>query len=267
MGRRNVTRYGMAFPIETLQQVQGFFWIFLRVGVLFFLLPFFGARNIPTLWKAGLTVVTSLVLFPVVPPPPAFPQTILEVIMGIASEVLMGFVLALGVKMLLAAVELAGQFMGFQMGFNMASAMDPETGGQSTVISQFLYLFTVLIFFSVNGHHMFIRALAASFYKVPPDSFHLNAPLVGALVKVSSEMFVIALKMAAPIMVALFLSNVCLGVVARTVPQVNVLMIGLPLNIFLGMILFSMVLLNLSPLLEDLVHKIGEALLGMLQMM
>jgi flagellar biosynthetic protein FliR len=257
----------MAFSIETIQQVQGFFWIFVRVGALFFLLPFFGARNIPALWKAGLSLVTALVLFPVVPPPPAFPRTVLEVIMGMASEVLLGFVLAIGVKMLFAAVELAGQFMGFQMGFNMASAMDPETGGQSTVISQFLYLFTILIFFSVNGHHMFIRALAASFYKVPPDSFRLNTPVVGALVRVSSDMFLIAIKMAAPIMVALFLSNLCLGIVARTVPQVNVLMIGFPLNIFLGMILFSLVILNLSPFLVDLVKKMGVVMMGVIQLM
>lgn len=257
----------MTFPLESIQQVQGFFWIFVRVGALFFLLPFFGARNIPFLWKAGLSLVTALILFPVVPPPPAFPRTTLGVIMGIASEVLLGFVLAIGVKMLFAAVELAGQFMGFQMGFNMASAMDPQTGGQSTVISQFLYLFTILIFFSVNGHYMFIRALAASFYKVPPDSFHLTTPVVGALVKVSSDMFVIALKMAAPILVALFLSNLCLGIVARTVPQVNVLMIGFPLNICLGMILLSLVILNLSPFLVDLVRKMGETLMGVLQLM
>lgn len=257
----------MAFPIETIQQVQGFFWIFVRVGALFFLLPFFGARNIPALWKAGLSLITALILFPVVPPPPAFPRTVLEVLMGISSEILLGFVLAIGVKMLFSAVELGGQFMGFQMGFNMASAMDPETGGQSTVISQFLYLFTILIFFSVNGHHMFIRALAGSFYKVPPDSFRLTAPVVGALVRVSSDMFVIALKMAAPIMIALFLSNLCLGVIARTVPQVNVLMIGFPVNIFLGMILFSLLMLNLSPFLVDLVRKMGEAMMAVIQLM
>ena len=257
----------MFFPVESIQQVQGFFWVFIRVGVLFFLLPFFGARNIPAMWKVGFSLLTALILFPVVPPPPAFPRTILEVVLGVASEVLLGFVLAIGVRMLFAAVELAGQFIGFQMGFNMASAMDPETGGQSTVMSQFLYLFTILIFFSLNGHHMFIRALAASFYKVPPDSFHLNTSVVGALVKVSGDMFLIAIKMAAPIMIALFLSNLCLGIVARTVPQVNVLMIGFPLNIFLGMILFSLLLLNISPFLADLVRKMGEVLMGVLQLM
>ena len=254
----------MVFPLESIQQVQGFFWVFVRIATLFFLLPFFGAKNIPNMWKAGISLIMALILFPVVPPPPAFPRTVPEVVMGVASEVLLGFVLAIGVKMLFAAVELAGQFMGFQMGFNMASAMDPETGGQSTVMSRFLYLFTILIFFSVNGHHMFIRALAASFYKVPPDSFHLTTPAVGALVKVSSDMFLIALKMAAPILIALFLSNLCLGIVARTVPQVNVLMIGFPLNILLGMILFSLVLMNLSPFLMDLFRRMGGLLMGII---
>jgi flagellar biosynthesis protein FliR len=257
----------MNLPIENIQQIQGFFWIFVRVGVLFFMLPFFGARGMPSLWKAGISLLTAVILTPVVPPPPSFPATNLEVFLGLASEALLGFVLAMGVKMLFAAVELAGQFIGFQMGFNMASAMDPQTGGQSTAMSQFLYLFTILIFFSVNGHHLFIRALASSFYKVPPNGFHLKANLVGGLIQVSSDMFLIALKMAAPIMIALFLSNLCLGIVARTVPQVNVLMIGFPLNICLGMILFALLLLNLSPFFVDLVRKMGESMMGLVQLM
>jgi flagellar biosynthesis protein FliR len=257
----------MTLPIENIQQIQGFFWIFIRVGVLFFMLPFFGASGMPSLWKAGVSLLMAAILTPVVPPPPSFPTTNLAVVMGLASEALLGFVLAMGVKMLFAATELAGEFIGFQMGFNMASAMDPQTGGQSTVMSQFLYLFTILIFFSVNGHHMFIRALASSFYKVPPNGFYLKASLVGAVVQLSGDMFLIALKMAAPIMIALFLSNLCLGIVARTVPQVNVLMIGFPLNICLGMILFAILLLNLSPFFVDLVRKMGESMMGLVRLM
>lgn len=257
----------ITIPLETVRQVQGFFWIFTRVGVLFFFLPFFGGKGMPAMWKVGISLLTALILTPVVPPPPVFPQTNLQVIMGIASEALMGFILAFGVKMLFAAVELAGEFIGFEMGFNMASAMDPQTGGQSTVISRFLYLLTVLIFFSINGHYMFIQALAASFYKVPPGGFFLKASLVEALIQVSSDMFLIALQMAAPIMVALFLSNLCLGIVARTVPQVNVLMVGFPLNICLGMIVFALLLLNLSPFFVDLVHRMGILVTGLVQMM
>ncbi len=238
-----------------------------RVSVLFFLLPFFGARNVPALWKAGISLLLAVLLTPLVPSPPPFPATALGTAVGLASEILLGFSIALGVRIILGSVQLAGQFMGFQMGFNMASAMDPETGGQSVVISQALHLFTVLVFFSVNGHHLFIRALSESFDRVPPGSFFLTPGLVNALVALSNEMFVIALKLAAPIIIALFLSNLCLGIVARTVPQVNILMVGFPLNICLGLIFLGIVIANLGPFLTDLVGDMARSVLGLLRLM
>ena len=257
----------MPFPLESLEQMQGFFWIFIRVSVLLFLLPLFGARGIPNMWKVGFSMVMALVLAPVAPQPEVLPETVLEVCLGMASEVVMGLILALGVNLLLSSVQLGGQFLGFQMGFNMASVMDPQTGSQSSVISQFLYIFTILVFFSVNGHHLFISALAASFQVVPPCMFRFHASLFTLLVKASSDMFIIALKLAAPIMIALFLSNLCLGIVARTVPQVNILMIGFPVNIGLGMILLGLTLSNLSPFLVELSRQMGQLFLGMLRLM
>lgn len=257
----------MPFPLESLAQMQGFFWIFIRVSILFFMLPLFGAKGIPAMWKIGFSFLMAFVLTPVAPRPPAFPQSLFGVAAGVLSEALLGFIMALGVRLLFTSIELGGQFLGFQMGFNMASVMDPQTGGQSSVISQFLYIFAVLVFFVVNGHHLFIMALAQSFQVVPPNTFHLGAPLCNLLIKISGEMFVIGLKLAAPIMIALFLSNLCLGIVARTVPQVNILMIGFPVNIGLGMILLGVVLNNLSPFLVNFTREIGQALQGMLQLM
>ena len=257
----------MPFPLESLEQMQGFFWVFMRVSIIFFLLPLFGARGIPAMWKIGLSLIVAIILTPVVPLPRTFPETAPEVLLGIFSEAIMGLILVFGVKMLFASVQLAGQFMAFQMGFAMARAMDPVTGTQSTALSQFLYLFTVLIFFTIDGHHLFIRALASSFYAVPPNSFSLNPSLLHVLIKTSSQMFLIALKIAAPIMIALFLSNLCLGIVARTVPQVNILMIGFPVNICLGLILFGLILTNLHPFIRDLTKMMGEVLFRMIQLM
>jgi flagellar biosynthetic protein FliR len=253
--------------MESLDQLQGFFWIFIRIGIFLSFLPFFSARGIPAMWKVGLSFILAVVLIPVVPPPSSLPKTALEVILGVGSEILLGMVLALSVRVLLTSVQMAGQFLGFQMGFNMASTMDPVSGGQSIVVSQALNLVTVLLFFSINGHHMFIKALASSFHVVPPNAFYLNSSVVFAVLKISSEMFVIALKIAAPIMIALFLSNICLGIVARTVPQVNILMVGFPLNICLGLILFIIVLNNLGPFFEGLVRRMGEVMMGLLRIM
>ncbi len=253
--------------MESFEQLQGFFWILVRVSVLFFLLPLFGARGIPSLWKAGLSMVVAIVLTPVVPPPSIFPETAPEIIIGVASEALMGLVLVTVILMFFATVQLAGQFMSFQMGFSMAQAMDPQTGVQSTVITQFLYLFTMLLFFSINGHHMFIRAMANSFYVVPPNSFSFNAAISGEIVRISSDMFLVGVRIAAPIMVSLFLSNLCLGIVARTVPQINILMVGFPINLSIGLVLFSLLLLNFFPMLEEITLSMGKSLSHLIGLM
>jgi len=255
----------MPIPLETLDQLQGFFWIFIRVGALVFMLPLFGATGIPSLWKVGFSFLLAIIIVPLVPMPHTFPESDLELLLGVGSEILISFLLAILAKLFFASVQLAGQFLGFQMGFNVASVMDPQTGGQSTVISQFLYMFMILLFFSINGHYLFIRALAESFQAIPPLSFHLSPSMMKVLVKISGEMFLIAIKMAAPILVALFLSNLCLGIVARTVPQVNILMIGFPLNIALGMILLGVTLNNLSPFLAGLIRRMGSVLMGVLR--
>jgi len=257
----------MPFPLESLEQMQGFFWVLIRVSIILFLMPIFGAKGVPHMWKVGLSLIIAIILTPVVPLPKSFPETTPEVILGIFSEVIMGLIMVFVVKVLFASVQLAGQFMVFQMGFGMARAMDPVTGVQSTALSQFLYLITILVFFALDGHHLFIRALATSFYSVPPNSFSLNPSLSHVLVKTSSEMFLIALKIASPVMVALFLSNLCLGIVARTVPQVNILMVGFPINIGLGLIIYGLILRNLSPFLFDLTKRIGEVLSDVIHLM
>lgn len=257
----------MLLPLESIESMQGFFWVLIRISIIFFLMPLFGARGVPTIWKAGLSFVIAIILTPLVPAPEAYPETMIQVSTGVICEVLMGLILALSVKMLLSAVQMAGQFMSFQMGFAMARSMDPQTGVQSTVLSQFLYMLTILILFSINGHHMFIQALASSFEVVPPNSFTFDPSIAGVVIKVSSQMFLIGIKIAAPIMVALFLSNLCLGIVARTVPQVNILMIGFPINITIGLILFGLIIVNVSPLLKDLIRNMGEVLMRLINLM
>ena len=257
----------MPFPIETFEQMQGFFWVFVRVSVLVFLLPLFGARNFPTLWKAGLSFVLAVLLTPVVPPPQALPQSAPGILLGIAAEVVMGLIIVFGVRVLFASVQLDGQMMSFQMGFSMARANDPNTGVQSTALSQFLYIFTVLLFFAIDGHHLMIRGIAASFQMVPPNGISFDPSLAEAVIRITAYMFVVGLKIAAPIMIALFLSNLCLGIVARTVPQVNILMIGFPINIAIGLILFGILLTNLAPFLTGLTREMATAMIRMLRLM
>lgn len=255
----------MELPIIDAAHLQTFFWALLRVSIIIFMLPFFGARGLPSLWKVGFAMVLTISMLPVIPQT-RLPSNTLDFLLLVISEVIIGFTLALGVRFLLASVQLAGQFLGFQMGFNMASVMDPQTGGQSSVMSQFLYLLTVLVFFSIDGHHAFIRAIAYSFKIIPPNGFSGSPALYSTVVRVSAEMFVIALKLAAPILIALFLCNLGLGIVARTVPQINILMVGFPINIGLGLILLGVMMNSLSPFLVALVRQMAQVLVRLIQL-
>lgn len=245
----------MPLPFESYAQLQGFFWVFIRISVIIFFLPLIGARGIPTVWKIGFSLILSLLLFPQISLPKTYPQTTPDLLLGIASEVLFAFVLVFGVRILLAAVQMAGQYMGFQMGFSMARVLDPNEGAQSETLSEFLYVFVVLIFFTIDGHHLFIRALVTSFEEVPIHSFSLRPDIYDLMLKASGQMFVISVKIAAPVIITLFLANLCLGIVARTVPQVNILMIGFPINIFLGLAIFMLVLIGIVPLIRDLARE------------
>ncbi len=257
----------MPFELETFDQLNGFFWVFIRVSVFVFLMPLFGARGVPGLWKAGLSFVLAIVMLPVVPAPEWLPLTAPGFLLAVGSEVLMGLTAVFGVMVVFASVQLAGQIMSFQMGFSMARAIDPATGVQSTALSQFLYLFTVLLFFATDGHHTLVHAMAASFHLVPPGGMTFHPGLTEALARITARMFLAGLKIAAPIVVALFLSNLCLGIVARTVPQVNILMIGFPVNIGIGLFLFGLLLRNLAPFLTGLTREMGTAMIQLLRMM
>ena len=257
----------MTFPLESLEQVQGFFWVLMRVSIIVFLLPLFGARGVPSLWKAGISMILAIVLMPSLPPAAGYPETAVEIIIAFLSEAIMGLILALTVRMFFTSIQMAGHFMSFQMGFSMARAIDPQAEVQDSVLTELMYILTILMFFTMNGHHIFLRALASSFQTVPPGGATFDNSIAGILVNISGEMFLIGLKLAAPMIIALFLSNLCLGIVARTVPQVNILMVGFPVNICIGLVFLIFTFSNMTPFLEDLFGKIGEAMTALIRLM
>jgi len=239
----------------------------MRVGIIIFLLPLFGARGVPVLWKIGLSMILAIVMMPLVPAAVRYPETAPEIIISFASEAIMGFILALTMRMFFTSVQMAGSFISFQIGFSMAKAMDPQAEVQDSVLTEFLYILTILFFFTMDGHHMFIRALASSFQIVPPNAITFDSSIGGILVKLSGEMFLVGVKLSAPLILALFLSNLCLGIIARTVPQVNILMVGFPVNLVVGFIFLIMVIGNMNPFVTQLFKKMGEALTGLIRLM
>ncbi len=173
---------------------------------------------------------------------------------------MIGFLLGLSIRLIFAGIQLAGEFIGFQMGFGMAHVIDPQSGTDTTLIAQFHYLLGLLIFLSIDGHHWFLKALVRSFDLLSPGEFSLQKEFFPWFMGLCGKMFLTAIKIIAPVMVILILVQIAMGLVAKTVPQVNVLLSSFPLTISLGLIVLGLSIELLWPYLRNLFNESGKGL-------
>ncbi|MBI5233274.1 MAG: flagellar biosynthetic protein FliR [Deltaproteobacteria bacterium] len=219
-----------------------FIFVFIRTMSVVAAIPFFSGRTVPLQVRMGLALSLAVFFIPVVGVTATLPSDPASLALGIAREALIGISLGMTVKFVFAGVELAGQLAGMQMGFALANVLDPQTNSQLSVVSQFTNILAIFLFFSLDMHLMFIAALKESFDFIPPYGFLVTEKVVDGLFSMSSGIFSLALKLAAPVVVAVFLANIAMGVLARTVPQLNVFVVGFPITITLGLfiMIFSM---------------------------
>jgi flagellar biosynthetic protein FliR len=180
------------------------------------------------------------------------------------SELMIGFLLGFSVRLIFAGLQLAGELAGFQMGFGMARVMDPQSGAESTVVTEFYYLIGLLLFLAVDGHHWFFKALAQSFHLLGPGEFQPREGLVQLFIRLSGRMFVLAIKIVAPILVIMMLVQIALGIIARMIPQVNLLMSSFPVTISLGLIFLGLSMDLFWPALKNLMDESGRGLVSTL---
>lgn len=215
----------------------------------------------PNLLKISLMLAVSLLLLPLVKIDlRLFPSDPYQFGLFMIAELMVGFVLGLSINLIFAGIQLAGELAGYQMGLAMATILDPQSGMDTTLIAQFYYLLGLLIFLSIDGHHWFFRALFQSFSVLSPGEFHLKMGLYHHFLKLSAKMFIIAIKMIAPIMAVLIFTQIALGMIAKMVPQLNVLMTSFPLTICLGLIFLGLSIELLIPLLKYLFEEASRGL-------
>jgi flagellar biosynthetic protein FliR len=249
-----------------LPQLQVFFFIFLRVGAILMTIPIFKSKSIPVLFKAGLALAASMALFPILNLK-AFPvfTNVISFGIGAIGEILLGITIGLAVNLIFAGIQLAGQLAGYQMGLALANVMDPNSRIQIPLLAQFNQMFALLIFLSLNAHHWFFRALAESYRLVPPFDFQFSNSLMQQIVHIAGSMFVIALKIGAPIIAALLLASIAFGLIARTVPQMNVFFVAMPLKIFIGLLFMGLSLPYLSAFLKQVFKGLAETIFFILR--
>jgi flagellar biosynthetic protein FliR len=228
-------------------------------------MPLLGSRNIPVLAKIGLALTVSLILLPSVKMDPAvFPQEPLSFLVLLGAEFFIGFLLGLAVKAVFAGIQMGGELVGFQMGLSLAHVIDPQTGMDSSALAQFHYFAGTLIFLAVDGHHWFFQALVQSFQTLSPGEIHLQAGLFTALTALTGAMFVIAVKLSAPVMAVLLFTQIAMGILAKAVPQVNILMTSFPITICVGLVFLGFSIDFFLPYFRSLFEETGKELTGTL---
>jgi flagellar biosynthetic protein FliR len=251
-----------------LQQLQAFFLIFLRVGAIMMTAPLFGSKNIPLLLKAGLLLSISMVLFPIINLDSIpFLTEVMPFGLGVIGEIILGVTIGLSVRLLFAGIQLAGQLAGFQMGLAIVNVMDPQTSAQVPILAQFNNLIAMMVFLAINAHHWFLRSLMESFRLVPPFNFTLNYSLVEHLMMLGGNMFIIALKIGAPIIATMLITSVALGLIARTVPQMHIFIVAMPLKILIGLLMLSLTAPYLSSFLNEVFRGLGKDIFLILKAM
>ncbi|MCE5271628.1 flagellar type III secretion system protein FliR [bacterium] len=224
----------------TLRQIEIYSIIFFRVSGVIFMLPFFGSENVPRLVRIGLALVITMVLVPTIDiARVTFPDALVPYVVMVARELLVGFVFGYIATLLFTGIQFAGDLLGFQMGLRIGNIIDPMSEEQISVIGSMQNLLAILIYLSLFWDHFLFKAMAASFQVIPLGGVVLNPRLPSELIRMSGEVFVIALKMGAPVLVAMLLADVALGFIARTAPQINVFIIGFPVKVGLGLILLG----------------------------
>lgn len=219
-----------------LERFDLFLLVLLRVGALLVVAPIFGHRHWLGRAKVGLALMVSVVLFPMVADQPLdLPTGVFAYGFLMVREVLMGVVLGFTVLLLFVGIQFAGQLAGLQMGFGIVNVIDPQSSDQVSIIGQFLNIMAILLLLTLDGHHMILSGLVASFEAIPLGGVSFHDGLMFKLMDLTAQVFVIAVKISAPILIALFLVTAAMGVLARTVPQMNVFLVGFPLQIGVGM--------------------------------
>lgn len=225
----------------SISEIVTFILVLARVGGIFTSGPIFSNSNVSPIVRITIAVSLSFVFLPMAHYD-ASHIDILPFILVIIKETLVGLVMGFLASLLFAAVQMAGGFIDLQIGFGFGNMVDPMQKEHSAVIGQFYNMCAILLFLIMNGHHMMIRGLADSFAVLPLGKMAISPDAAGGIMQTFATIFVASLKIGAPVVGAIFLTDVALGVLSRTVPQLNVLVVGMPAKMAVGFFVISAVL-------------------------
>jgi flagellar biosynthesis protein FliR len=214
-----------------------FLLILFRWAGMIMLAPVFGARGVPTMVKLSLAGSLSVIIYPLISATkPSIPNELLPYVAVVGKEIMVGLVIGFVIYALTAILQGAGQLLDFQMGFTMGASIDPVYGVQSPMMGNFQILLATMLMLSTNAHHYLIAALVKSYAYIPINPAHLPSNYL-YYAQLAEHVFSLAIQMAIPVFGALLVSDVGVGLLTRTVPQLNIFSVVFPVKIIFGFIL------------------------------
>ncbi len=194
--------------------------------------PLFGGTFAPPAPKIGLVLVLAAFMAPVIGVPTTIEAGMLLTV--VLREVLIGFGLAMAVRLLQAGAELGGYLTGFQMGLSYAALVDPQSGVRNNVLAALYGSVAVMVFLLTNAHHEVLRALASSYQALPIGGGVVDVELADMVARMFGLMFTLGVRLAAPVVITLLLVEVALGVMARVAPTLNLMVTAAPIRLLVG---------------------------------
>ena len=241
--------------------------IFVRIVTLFSVAPIFNNPVIPIQVRISMALFFSFVLFSLLKESaPNINLDFLSFVVLVMIETVVGLIIGFTMSLIFWGMQYAGELMGFDLGLNIATLYDPETGN-NPVLGRFFNYVALLIFLIINGHHFIIDAIKISYDSVPIAGFTLSADFIEKITKATSIIFIVAIKIAAPILISLFLTNISLGIMARVVPQMNIFLVGAPLKIAVGLFIISIVMPFIIVIFRKLLYNFESNVIELIRVM
>ena len=232
-----------------------FIWPLTRILGLIMVAPIFGHRAVPRRVKIGLGLFITLIVAPTMPPMPDVGLGSWHGLFILIQQLLIGIAIGFIMRIIFAAVEAAGELVGLQMGLGFASFFDPQSAGQTLVLARFLNILTALVFLSVNAHLLLIGVLVESFQSLPISTQPLSAAGFYTVASFGSTVFIMGLQLALPLIAILLMTNLALGILTRSAPQLNIFAIGFPITLGVGLIMLNLTLPYFAPQLENMIQN------------
>lgn len=242
--------------IQLYHWVASLLWPLTRILGLIGSAPLFSQANIPTTEKLGLGMLLTLIIAPNLPAIPNIDPASLPGLLILAQQLMIGVIMGFIMNIIFMAIDLTATLGSLTMGLGFASFYDPQTQGQSSAINQLFSIMTILVFFQINGHLLLITALADSFTLLPIGQWPTH-DLLWQLANWSGILFTAGLQLSLPVVTALLITNLTLGILTRAAPQLNLFGIGFPITLGVG---FTVLLLSLDYLARPLQNLLLQGL-------